>query len=318
MGFLFSCNCVKSAHFSSRWTTWALRLEDQVWSEVERLCSLGEAATTSWRPGHFPWVSLSSVSSSTKQSTLVALLRGMKRQCKLRVPVPLQSSVRPCCWVSSWATPACLVWGHSSLHSGAAECAVPSLRLHASKTRDGQGSSAEGQNQPPLSTPVTPFELQLPTASRVLSCSLSLSLSLISTILLPGCHVRDAVYTLHQQPGATCGKGRNARQAGAWLWQETGDWWAWAPLNLSSQKLGWEPVGVPHPTPDIGSSHSFPILSTHTCCCQLILNPLEGARAHTHTHTHTHPHTHPCSWGGHRNLQLLQTHTAWLTGPGTR
>ena len=103
MGFLFSYNCVKSAHFSSRWTTWDLRLEDQVWSEVERLCSLGEAATTSWRPGHFPWVSLSSVSSSTKQPILVALLRGMKGQWKLRVPVALQSSVRPCYWVSSWA-----------------------------------------------------------------------------------------------------------------------------------------------------------------------------------------------------------------------
>ena len=102
---------------------------------------------------------------------------------------------------------------------------------------------------------------------------------------------RDAVYTLHQQPAATCGKGRDARQAGAWVRQETRDWWAWAPSSSSSQRLGWEPVGVPHPTPDIGRSHSFPIHSTHTCCCQLILNPLEGMHAYTHTHTHTHMHT---------------------------
>ena len=165
MEFLFSCNCVKSAHFSSRWTTWALRLEDQVWSEAKRLCSLGEAATKTWRPGHFPWVSLSSVSSSTKQSILVALLRSIKGQCKPRVPVPLQSRARPCCWASSRATPASLVWGHNGLHSGTTECAAPASISMPPRPGMGKGPLQRDRtspNSPPLSCHLG-FELQLPT-----------------------------------------------------------------------------------------------------------------------------------------------------------
>ena len=164
----------------------------------------------------------------------------------------------------------------------------PGLHLHASKTRDGQGSSAEGQDQSPTHHPCHAIWDLSCSSPQPPESSAARSLSLISTLLLPGCHVRDAVYTLHQQAAATCGQGRDARLAGTWVQQETRDGWAWAPSSSSSQRLGWEPVGRPHPTPDIGRSHSFPIHSTHTCSCQLILNPLEGMCTHTHTPTHTH------------------------------
>lgn len=163
----------------------------------------------------------------------------------------------------------------------------PGLHLHASKTRDGQGSSAEGQDQSPTHHPCHAIWDLSCSSPQPPESSAARSLSLISTLLLPGCHVRDAVYTLHQQAAATCGQGRDARLAGTWVQQETRDGWAWAPSSSSSQRLGWEPVGRPHPTPDIGRSHSFPIHSTHTCSCQLILNPLEGMCPCTHTHTHT-------------------------------
>lgn len=128
-----------------------------------------------------------------------------------------------------------LAWsgGAWPLHLG--QGAVPASVSVRPRLGDGQGS-CRGTGPAPTHHPLSchlGFELQPPQPPE----SLLLARSLSSALLLPGCHkCRDAVYT--STTCCHCGNGRDARQAGTWVRQETRDWVGLGPIE-PFQRLGW-------------------------------------------------------------------------------